>query len=121
MDPFEEGDLFACRRWEMSAWCCRGVRGAWPPNFDGEGVRKVDVLLFDLMGVENIAIACSRVTGTRDQKQLKCDENDEKILWPARGLYAKETNTETTKREIVKGGEENVCGGGMCGYLFTPR
>jgi hypothetical protein len=59
------------------------------------------------------------VTGTRDQKQLKCDENDERILWPARGLYAKEKNTETTKREIVKGGEENVWRG-ICGYLFTP-
>jgi hypothetical protein len=35
------------------AWCCRGVSGAWP-NFDGEGVRNAEWLLFDLTGVENI-------------------------------------------------------------------
>ena len=59
MEVFEEGDLVVWRRWEMSAWCCRGVKGAWPLNLEGEGVRKVDVellLLFDFMGVENIAI-----------------------------------------------------------------
>jgi hypothetical protein len=60
------------------------------------------------------------VTGTRDQKQLKCDENDERILWPARGLYAKETNTETTKREIVKGGEENVWRGDIRVFIYSP-
>ena len=46
------GDL-ALRRWEMTAWCWRGVRGA---ALEGEGVRNAEGLE-DLMGVENIADA----------------------------------------------------------------
>jgi hypothetical protein len=46
---------FAWRRWEMRAWCWRGVRGL---DLVGEGVRKAEEEVC-FVGVENMADANS--------------------------------------------------------------
>ena len=123
MEDFVEGDFVVWRRWEMRAWCCRGVRGACPPNFEGEGVRKLVLLLVldDLTGVENIAIfRCLMGDQHSDETRIKKRaarwnarrRYDEQILWPARGLYAKEQQRKETEVEGGgDGGGEEIGGG----------